>query len=136
MPISSRSVAIGGKLFKSHSLKQIGLKLLNDTQYRVVRFVVYDEPIWRFNDLITIAPGVVGFTQIGEARIEPCDEGLAVLLAVKPFRDLRIAEAAYGTEWRARAVAALKLHFRKQTPTGVLRLIRDPVNGSLQNIAE
>lgn len=55
-------------------------------------------------------------------------------LAVEPFRDCRLADDAHGQEWRTSTVAALKAHFRKQTPNGVLRLFRAPNNGSLRNI--
>jgi hypothetical protein len=109
-----------------------------DTTYRVVRFLVYDEPIWRFDERVQIAEATdhPELHQVGDHNVTSCNRGLLIHLAVSPFDEFSVALTDYGQGWRNTAVIALKCHIRGQTPCGSLRILRDPIDGSLRNLAE
>lgn len=110
-----------------------------EAQFRIVRFLVHDGPIWRFDDRIVVVeepPIRPNFQRPGDAHVAPCDTGHVIFLAVKPFDDLSLALLANHREWHESAVAALKSHFRLESPESGLRLFRDPVDGILRNLVE
>jgi hypothetical protein len=103
-----------------------------------LKFLVFHEPIWRFSDQIALAEPSEsgGLQEPGDAMVLPCDEGLTIFNAVEEFDDIEAALTEHREAWLHNAVKALKRHFRDATPTGVLRLYRDPVDGTLKNLAD
>jgi hypothetical protein len=108
-----------------------------ELRFRVVCFLVHDEPIWRFSDQIALLESHDRCDlTAGESSVTPCDEGMLIYTAVDHFDDFDVAFTDYGKHWITRAVTALKGHFRQVTPTGVLQLYRDPIDGTLRNLAD
>lgn len=109
-----------------------------DTTHQVIRFVVYDEPIWRFDQRIeAVDPGDhPDLVFSGDTSVVPINDGLAINVAVEDFDDCSIASQICGEEWFERAVKALNGYLQRHSPTGILRLYRDPADGSLRKIKE
>lgn len=81
-----------------------------NTKFRIIQFFVHDEPTLRFDDLVAIVDEEMNFPQIktvGDTCVLPCEDGCFVMMAVRPFRDLSIADSAFGKEWRERATKAI-----------------------------
>lgn len=105
----------------------------------VVRFVVYDEPIWRFGDQGALQAELsdpIQVSQIGDSHISWCPDGLQIDLAVEPFEDFSAAFSTHGPRWHQQAIAALREHFLRTSPQAALRLYRDPVDGVLRNLVD
>lgn len=110
---------------------------MSDQCFRVLKMSVNDEAIWQFDDQIALVENPPSsLRSVGDTAVEPSNDGFDIYLAVESFHDFPAARAAQGSQWFNSAVAALKATYRAQTPTGILRLYRDPVNGQLRNLAE
>lgn len=107
--------------------------------FRVVRFVVYDEPIWRFSAYTARsadAQDIAWISQIHDFHVGRCAEGLEILLAVAPSDTASAEKTGCEREWCRQAVAALRAYFRQESPQAQLRLYRDPIDSSLRNLAD
>lgn len=86
-----------------------------ETKFRIIQFFAQEESISQLGDLAEIDMQEANIPQIkrvGDTCVLPCKDGYFVLLAVKPFQHLWIADSSFGNEWRKSAIQAIKNHLR------------------------